>query len=172
MSETWYYARGARRCGPVTYEQLREKVSTGELSPIDMVFNEGASQWVSAQDVPGLGLALPPAAAPDEARPQSPRQGPQRPSSLRWWSQGAWRTFLVSFPTGLVLFGLAFVVGIVLEKRTLADAIMIPVCLAFAVALFSALTGLLLLGLRLLLATASLLSPKGDPSASHQSFDG
>lgn len=61
MSDEWYWAKGKQKCGPFSYEQLRQMAGAGVLSPADMVFNQGASQWVPARDVPGLSFPADPA---------------------------------------------------------------------------------------------------------------
>jgi ferredoxin len=50
----WYYARGDRRVGPLTSEQLRALAADGTLSPADMVTREGSRKWVPAAQVKGL----------------------------------------------------------------------------------------------------------------------
>jgi hypothetical protein len=54
MSDQWYWAKGKQKCGPFTYDQLRQMAAAGAVSPADLLLNEGASQWVPARDVPGM----------------------------------------------------------------------------------------------------------------------
>ncbi len=76
MKDAWYIARGKQRCGPFTYEQVRQMAASSVLSPHDMVFNEGASQWVEAENVPGLFPA---------AVPCLPPEAPVEPAEPRRW---------------------------------------------------------------------------------------
>lgn len=57
----WFYARNGQQVGPVSFEHLKELVSSGQVSRRDKVWREGMSDWVSAGDVPELvaGMAAP-----------------------------------------------------------------------------------------------------------------
>jgi hypothetical protein len=50
----WWYAKNGERQGPVSSAQLRQLAQSGELLPNDMVFKDGASQWIVASSVNNL----------------------------------------------------------------------------------------------------------------------
>jgi serine/threonine protein kinase len=50
----WYYARDKRRVGPLPWDELLALVRSGQLHPTDMILEQGADKWQSAQTVPGL----------------------------------------------------------------------------------------------------------------------
>jgi len=54
MAQQWLYSRAGTQYGPVTAAELRQLATSGLLSPIDLVWKEGLSKWVSAVKVKGL----------------------------------------------------------------------------------------------------------------------
>ena len=64
MTTEWYYAKNKQKVGPVTEEQLKELIRSGELSPTDMVWKQGMAKWQPAGAVDGL-LPKPPPAQPE-----------------------------------------------------------------------------------------------------------
>src|SRR4051794_22211267 len=73
----WYESNGEQK-GPITAAQLKGLAVSGELRPTDMIWKEGAPDWMTAGSVKGLfpegtpGLAPPPpASAPLQARSTS-----------------------------------------------------------------------------------------------------
>lgn len=92
MSTRWYYAKAGTtdRQGPVSVEQIQEKLRTGELSPQDIVWRQGLPQWAPISAMPELSAApamparspvasrLPPAPPPmgTPARPAPPTAAP------------------------------------------------------------------------------------------------
>src|SRR5215471_2550018 len=75
----WYYARDRRRVGPLPWDELLALVRSGQLHPTDMILEQGADKWQSAQTVPGLfaegrkstaSPVGPPAAFPDTLPPE------------------------------------------------------------------------------------------------------
>jgi hypothetical protein len=50
----WYYLRGDRPEGPVTWTDLKHLAATGALDPQDLVFATGTPEWVEAGTVPEL----------------------------------------------------------------------------------------------------------------------
>lgn len=73
--ERWMYARGQQQFGPVTLEQLKQLMHTGQVQGADLVWRDGMPQWVPAQSVAELrgGDAAPPIAA--AVRPAEPATG-------------------------------------------------------------------------------------------------
>jgi hypothetical protein len=78
---TWYYARGGEQLGPVSADELKGKLASGELSPQDLVWTEGMGNWQAAASVPQFaGAAAAPAdggydVAPDPSQPGAAPQG-------------------------------------------------------------------------------------------------
>jgi len=50
----WYYARDRKKVGPLTWEQLRRLADTGELTPTDMLLQDGDGKWQPANTIPNL----------------------------------------------------------------------------------------------------------------------
>lgn len=106
MSEQWHYIRGNKQLGPVSAADLKQLASGGQLSPTDMVWNEGTPNWVPAANIQGLfasgavGTAPPvPAGSPlhpSAANPVSPP--PPSPASPpgRFWT----REKIIGFSVG------------------------------------------------------------------------
>jgi hypothetical protein len=75
----WYYSKNATQLGPVTDEELRAKLASGEVTASDMVWKDGMPDWKPAASVPELGVMIPTQAvgAPnDPAYQQSPNAPP------------------------------------------------------------------------------------------------
>lgn len=69
---SWFYTRGNRRNGPVSFEQLVNLAHTGDLDPNDLVWTTSMANWTPAAEVPGLFATPTPeetAAAPDTPKP-------------------------------------------------------------------------------------------------------
>ncbi len=58
MSSQWYYMRDGQQHGPVSSAELRQLANSGQLSPDDLVWKEGASKWIPAGSVKGLFPAV------------------------------------------------------------------------------------------------------------------
>jgi hypothetical protein len=56
----WYYTRDRKPIGPVIFDKLKELVSTANLLPDDLVWQEGMPDWVVAGTVDGLFPKPPP----------------------------------------------------------------------------------------------------------------
>lgn len=67
----WYIQKEGERADPVTAEQLREKVHSGELQPDDLIKPEGREAWVKAHRVRGLFAPQPRPEPMPQAEPQS-----------------------------------------------------------------------------------------------------
>ena len=57
MTARWYYARAKQKVGPISFEDLQQLVRSGQIGPLDMVWEEGTFKWRTASEVHGL---LPP----------------------------------------------------------------------------------------------------------------
>ncbi len=51
----WYYSKSGTQLGPVEEADLRSKLAIGEVSPNDLVWREGMTDWQPAAKVPELG---------------------------------------------------------------------------------------------------------------------
>ncbi len=67
----WYYARGGKQMGPVPSTELKRLAAAGELTPDDLVWREGLSEWAPAGSVRGL--------FGDESQPAVPTDLPSKP---------------------------------------------------------------------------------------------
>ena len=54
MNDNWFFAIQGTQYGPVNEEDLRQKASSGALSPGDLVWKAGMANWVAASTIPGL----------------------------------------------------------------------------------------------------------------------
>ena len=64
MEPAWYYVLDGKQVGPITFEDLKAVAASGELTPDDLVWQEGTADWVDAKTVPGLFTGPTPAAPP------------------------------------------------------------------------------------------------------------
>jgi len=51
---SWHYSQDGRQLGPISEGELKQLVATGRLRPTDLVWQEGMSDWQTAQTVAGL----------------------------------------------------------------------------------------------------------------------
>jgi hypothetical protein len=59
----WYYSRNSTQLGPVSEQELRAKIMTGEVSGTDNVWREGMGDWQQVSAVEELRTLIPDAAA-------------------------------------------------------------------------------------------------------------
>lgn len=80
MSQQWYYQKDGKTRGPISRDQLRQLVVSGELTGGAQVIRDGMSQWVPASsiDVPKKAASPPPVNA-SVRKPPLP-QSPPRPA--------------------------------------------------------------------------------------------
>jgi hypothetical protein len=64
MHAHWYVARGNKKCGPFSVEQLRQFAAAGKIRLTDGIWREGMERSVAAANVKNL---FPPAEAPSQA---------------------------------------------------------------------------------------------------------
>jgi V8-like Glu-specific endopeptidase len=50
----WYYTRGGKQAGPVSWPQLRYLTACGQVSPNERVWTQGMANWTPAHKVQGL----------------------------------------------------------------------------------------------------------------------
>jgi hypothetical protein len=72
----WYYARGGKQNGPVSFEQLVEIARSGGLNPLsDLVWTSTMKDWQPAGQVPGI-FNTPSRPAPPASDPSNPYAAP------------------------------------------------------------------------------------------------
>lgn len=54
MTRQWYYAHEGQQIGPMTFQELQVLAASGRLSPHDLVWSEGMSNWVPARNIADL----------------------------------------------------------------------------------------------------------------------
>jgi hypothetical protein len=50
----WYYTANGQQAGPVDVQTLRQMIGSGALSPAELVYGPGLTQWTPAGQVPAL----------------------------------------------------------------------------------------------------------------------
>lgn len=55
----WHYRKGNKEYGPLTYEDIVELVSKGEIGPEDYVLKFGYKKFVKASEIQGLMASVP-----------------------------------------------------------------------------------------------------------------
>ena len=74
MSDQWYYAQNGQSKGPVSEEQLRQLVVSGQIKPTDLVWKQGMADWAPAS------RGFPPAQAIVTVLPPMPSQSAAYPA--------------------------------------------------------------------------------------------
>lgn len=105
-SMSWYYSQKGVQLGPVSQEELSEKVKSGEVSATDLVWKEGQGDWKPFSQITEFqGLQGPvsmpsgEAAVSQPAYSAAPYSGPPIPNYL--W-QSIVVTVLCCLPFGVV----------------------------------------------------------------------
>jgi hypothetical protein len=80
MPKRFHYFHDGAQQGPVDAQVLKSLAAEGNLLPTDLVWPEGAPDWVPASSVRGL---FPPAPPPDAGPPPLPPAGAHTPGSQR-----------------------------------------------------------------------------------------
>jgi hypothetical protein len=86
MADQWYYSRSGQQLGPVTGSELRQLAVQGLLSPIDLIWREGLTDWLPASRIKGLFPPGPPPlpisleATQPHSPPSPPLAGPAVPN--------------------------------------------------------------------------------------------
>jgi hypothetical protein len=76
----WYYSKGGQQSGPVSEDQMRQMVASGQVGGPDLIWRDGMANWLPVSQVPefGGGGAPAAAAAPAYGAPQ-PQYGQPAP---------------------------------------------------------------------------------------------
>jgi hypothetical protein len=75
----WYYSKNGTQLGPVAVEELRSKLSSGEVSPADLVWKDGMSDWQPAGKIADLAISSMGLQSPMQAPPTGGVQSPYSP---------------------------------------------------------------------------------------------
>ncbi len=78
MGEQWYYILGGNKVGPLSGAEVKQLAASAQLSPADMVWKAGMTNWVPAETIKGLFTATR-AATATLAQPSAP--GGREPQS-------------------------------------------------------------------------------------------
>lgn len=54
METNWFYSIDNEEIGPVSSQVLKQLAKSGSIQPFDLVWKEGMSDWVEAQQIKGL----------------------------------------------------------------------------------------------------------------------
>lgn len=115
----WYYSKNGSQLGPISTDEIKSKLASGEIAATDLIWKEGMADWVPSGQVgelrthvataaaaPSLGTPVasatpvtpytPPAAAPGQ--PIQPSAGGEIPNYL--W-QSIVVTILCCWPLGI-----------------------------------------------------------------------
>jgi hypothetical protein len=65
----WFYAKGQRRYGPFRSEEIENSIKSGKVTPDDLLWTEGMSEWVRLRSLSnGFGECLPSVGNSDAGR--------------------------------------------------------------------------------------------------------
>ena len=84
----WYYQRDGQRAGPVTIDQLKQMLRSGQIPRDELVWGAGMADWLPASQVDALREssfltpAMTAAASPSAAAPVNPQYA--RPGVLNY----------------------------------------------------------------------------------------
>ena len=78
---SWFYSRDEEKLGPVTAIDIQNWLTSGQLSPQDLVWNPSLDDWIRAGDLPQFAAVV--LAADEKRRLQSKATTPQRSSRSR-----------------------------------------------------------------------------------------
>jgi hypothetical protein len=73
MSASWYYAHGNQQRGPVSLDDLRILLASGQLATTDLVWQEGMANWAAVRTIPELAPASAAKAPGGSVPPAIPR---------------------------------------------------------------------------------------------------
>ena len=111
MAAEWHYGQGEEQHGPVPLEELKQLVASGQVQPIDMVWNEDMPEWLPAKDVEELFPKQETASEAAEVE-QPPSVPPKQPADVESSPRGRrlpFRTAVISIAAfclvGLVVAG-------------------------------------------------------------------
>lgn len=92
MAGEWYVGKNGQQSGPFTAQQLKQMAIAGQLSPTDLLWKDGMSEWLPCSSVKGLFVESAATASAIPARPVSRPAAPpprSRPRTARYGSAGS-----------------------------------------------------------------------------------
>ena len=110
----WYYAEGNEQLGPVSGEDLKQRIQSGQLPHSTLVWEQSMKDWTPASRV--AYLASPGAVVPP------PMSGEAAYASVTVTYAGFWKRFVAVFIDGLITGVVGFVIGLVMMIVLLAAA--------------------------------------------------
>lgn len=57
----WYYSKNGNQLGPISGDEIKAKLASGEIGATDLVWKDGMADWVPASQVGELRSLVPPA---------------------------------------------------------------------------------------------------------------
>lgn len=77
----WYYSKNGNQLGPISAEEIKSKLSTGEIGSADLVWKDGMADWVPASQVGELRSLVSSPTLATESSPGAPvsTQSPYSP---------------------------------------------------------------------------------------------
>jgi hypothetical protein len=81
---TFHIFKNNQQSGPITLEEIRHKLNSGELTHNDMAWYEGAAQWAPISTIPGIVAPHPTQSSPISSPPLPSQLGliETKPSNL------------------------------------------------------------------------------------------
>ncbi len=119
----WYYSKNGTQLGPVAEGELLAKLASGEVTAMDMVWNDGMKDWLAAGKVPelasfsSLGSATSPLQPMQGPVLNSPYAPPSAPAYAPPMVTGSTSKATASMVLGIVgiVFGLCGCYGVVIS---------------------------------------------------------
>jgi len=90
----YFVTRDGRQEGPLSLDEINQRLSEGTLSPSDLGWTESMGDWKPLQDIPGVVVSIP--GAPWGAEPTKPK------------GKGGLQTVLIILVVGLVIAGAVY----------------------------------------------------------------
>ena len=90
----YFVTRDGRQEGPLSLDEINQRLSEGTLSPSDLGWTESMGDWKPLQDIPGVIVSIP--GAPWGAEPAKPK------------GKGGLQTVLIILVVGLVIAGAVY----------------------------------------------------------------
>ncbi len=69
MSTQWFYTEDGKQQGPISSNELKSRAANGTMTPDELVWKEGMSEWVPARRIKGLFTAATASASPPPLPP-------------------------------------------------------------------------------------------------------
>jgi hypothetical protein len=70
----WFYTRDGQQAGPVSVDELRQMIASGQVAGQELAWKEGMANWAPASTIPELSAGAAASAAGGYPPPQYPHQ--------------------------------------------------------------------------------------------------